>query len=279
MTRLVLAALAVFVAGCGPAPSGLSPADTSEAVDHAVRRGDTDRAVALLRASADAGDYHAYGRLADAYGRGYFTARDAVGAPERNVAFRTWPWQAALARRAYVRGRDRAARAGDPVALLDVATSYGDARQIVGGQLVASDLTPAQRDSAEAIYALLVDTDVPRLRLALLAKDLGRDDAYRQHVGEAVAAREPNACAFQIWFSDAAPRVSLRHTAGLAAYLDRVRACAPEAPPPAEAVQQMEALREQVVLGNPAAAVALDSLRQLGVFERHPRLAAAVGGA
>ncbi|MEM0962249.1 MAG: hypothetical protein AAGK21_06920, partial [Bacteroidota bacterium] len=113
------------------------------------------------------------------------------------------------------------------------------------------------------------------VRLAWIAKGLGDDDAFARHIDEGVAAGEPQACTFQLWFTSDGPDLS--STQGYVDYYDRVIAC-----DPGEGfhhvADSISNLVEEIGRGNEAAVVAVDSLRLLGVFDRHPQLAPLVEG-
>lgn len=274
MKPLLLLALLAVVA-CAPEPSGLSPDQTRDAFDAALEAGETDAALDMLRDAAPT-DLMAHAMLGEAYQRGYLSIRDTLGGPDTNFPIRAWPGQAALEGWRFERHVDRAARVGEPFALLVVAWRIIEPHEILNGEFVEPDLTPAQRDSAKAIYRQLVDTDVDRFRLGLLAQSLGDTVAHRRHIAEAAAQGDPTACTFMVWFLESDPQTTTAHTEGMALYFDRVADCRPGHPIPYRAADSLRDLQAQIDLGNPASIAVLDSLRQLGVFDRHPELAALV---
>ena len=276
--RALLLVVVLSLAACGPAPSGLSPEDAHLAYREALLDGDGDRALALLNEAAEAGHLGALQTLADARERGYLTTpydADRKGMAA-HVPIRSFPGQAAAARRAYERARDAAARDGDPNAMRSAAFAVLGADTFIEGRLDA-DPTPAQVDSATVLYERLLDSDLPRLQLAMLAKAIGRGDAYVRHVDEAAAAGEPMGCTFKIWMTGDQPKRS--GTAGVAETMERAIACDPDGAGFEYAVDAVRTLRAEIGRGNEAAVVALDSLHALGVFDRHPRLAALVASA
>ena len=276
MRPLVLAA-ALALAACGPSPSGLSPEAAYEAHHDALLDGDAVGALALLKEAAEADHLGALETLADARERGYMRAPfDARRKAGTNVAVYSLPGQAEAARERFEAVRDAQARAGDPEAMRSAAFHVLGSDTFIDGRL-AADATPAQLDSAAVLYERLLSTDLPRVQLALLAKALGRDDAYDRHVDEAAAAGEPQGCTCKLYMTDDRPDFS--GSAGLALLIDRAMACAPEGPGVEIAARPVRTLLDETGRGNAAARVTLDTLRRLGVFERHPRLAALVGEA
>ena len=256
-----------------PAPDA---ARSSAAYQAALGAGDAERALGLLRTAAP-GDLRAHAQLSEAYERGYLVRRDTLGGPDVRLPIRTLPGQASLEAWRLERHLGRAAEAGDPDAMLALARRGSETIEIRDGKLVPAVLDPSQRRLAEATYQRLVGEDVDRFQLGMLAHVLGDSAAYRRHVSEAAAQGDPTACDFKIWFMGGDDRPSLGPAEGLALYYDRVAACRPGHPIPSAAMRSLRDLRAQLDQGNPAAAVALDSLRQLGVFERHPELAVAIG--
>ena len=260
--------LLLALAACTPTPRS---ADAIQAdMDAAHAAGDGDRAFALLKEAAATGELYPLGELATARERGYLRLRLTDGTVI-NHPVRSLPGQAALTRRAFERALAAGAHSGQPQALLDAAQHLVGDVITVNGE-VQDDLSPAVRDSARAIYRRIAGADVPQLALALLARRLGDEDAYRQHLDAAVAAAEPQACTFRLWFSGT--RHDLSTPAGYADYLDAVEACprAPDAPDPA--AEDLGKLAALIRDGNEATVAFVEGLRDEGVFERHPRLEA-----
>ena len=265
----------------GRAARRAGPAQPELSADHAwaeyraaVTAGDGDRAVAMLEAAADAGDWGALGELVQTYERGYLrTSTDSAGTDYRTLPVSASPLRARHARARYADALDRARADGDPHALYRIA---GQLLQPHGPPTVVPGEMPTQvdsaaRDSADALYRQIVDADLPRMSLAMLALALGDSAAYVRHIDEAVAAGESNACTFKLWFTHGQP--DLATLRGRVAHYDRVLACDPGGEASDYVADDVRALHEQIALGNAGAVVALDSLRALGLFERHPRLA------
>ncbi len=267
--------LLVVLAACAPA-SDLDPDQAFAQAEDAIRDHDAEAAHALLADAARRDHIPSLQLLLRSYDRGFEVPGEWEGTRPVTLPVETWPGQPAVTGFRYVRAVSRGARAGDPNALLLVALDDFRETRVVGGTVVPPVLTPAHRRAATSTYRGLVDADVDRFELARLAQALGDDGAHRRHVAEAAAQGHPMACTFKVWFHEDDPQTTLSHTVGLTRYLDRVDACVPNQPLPPEALYPLHALRTQIDLGNPAAAVALDSLRQLGVFERHPELAAVI---
>ena len=273
--RLALAAaLAALVAGC--ASPDRTPAEAHAAARDALDAGDADRALALFREAADGGHLGALQTVADARTRGHLTVPRRPGRAGGPAPVRSFPGQAAWARRAYQTALTDSARVGSPNALLMMAHDLTGPLKTSGGRTRA-EMTEADREAAAAIYRGIVHADVPRLSLATLARKLGDGRAYRQHVEEAVAAGEPHACAFKVWMTGDAPDAST--PAGFAVYLDRAEACPRAADGSDPAADGVRALAGQVAGGNAAAVDFLDGLRAEGAFRRHPRLGAVLDAA
>lgn len=276
MTRFLVFVFALTVAGaiaaCRPAPTDLSPDALRTSYRSALLNGDRDRALDLLDAGAEAGHLFALAKLADAHAKGYLSVPwDAERKAPGVLPIRSLPGQAALAQRRYERALERGARNGEPQALLAIALDLVGPLYVTDGEM-SSRIAPADRDSAEALYRRLVETDVLRMPLAHVAQALGDERGHVRLLAEAAEAGEPNACFSLIWFGGDRPDLSSMR--GRAEYIDRMIACAPEGEGFEEAATSVRTLASELDRGNEAAGAALDSLRQLGVFERHPRLTA-----
>ncbi len=272
----VLLALALVLSACRPSPPAAPPADLRAAVQAQLAAGDADGALRMLR---DHAPHHlaAHAMLSEAYQDGYVRLPDSLGGMGVNVAIQTWPGQASLEAWRFERHLTRAAEAGEPDALLMTARKGFESIRMVDGRMVPAELRPSQRDSMRAVYRQVANADVDPLHLGLLARALGDTAAYRRHLTEAAALGDPTACTFKVWFEEEGTQTTTSHTRGLALYYDRVAACRPGHPIPPAAARPLRELRAQIDLGNPAATVTLDSLHHLGVFERHPELAEALG--
>ncbi len=281
MTRFLLAALAALVAGCGAAPSGLSPDDAFQSAMTAADSGDVRRALALLDEAAEAGHVEALAVRARAYGRGYlrtdYGRGHQRGVIPSNLSLLVLPGQARAAEDDYQQALAEGARAGDEDVLFRLADKLLD-RQFAEGVWREGD-----QDSARAVYRRLSAQGAAPLRLAFLAKRLDDDPAYDAHLDAAAAAGDPHACLFQMYRSHGqAEMFSARRVAASIDHVESCRAASPAARDSkrlAYADSTLSSLANQARRGNAEAHVVLDSLRTLGVFERHPRLAAAVGGA
>lgn len=265
----------LFLSACASEPSGLSPADAYDRAENAIAAHDVETAHALLREAAAHNHIPSLEGLAEVYEHGF----RVPGGDASALFVDTWPGQRMLTHFRLARAVSRGVRAGDPEALL--SSVYWSAGGFWTDQdgVVSPKRRWARRDSARAVYHRIADQDVDPFRLALLAKSLGEEEGYRRHLRDAAAGGDPTACSFLIWFDEEDPQTTTGHVEGLARYFDRVDACQPGHPIPYPAMSPLRDLRAQLDLGTPAAAVALDSLRHLGVFERHPELADAVGPA
>ena len=268
--------LLLALAACAPSPD-LDPDQAFARAQQAILDRDAETAHALLADAARQDHIPSLKLLLVGYDRGFRVPGEWDGTEPVTLPVNAWPGQFTLTGFRFVRALNRAARAGDPDARLAVALDDFRTTRVVNGEVIPPALTPAQRNTLTALYQGLADTGVDRFQLARLAQVLGDDEAYRRHVAEAAALGDPTACTVKVWFHEDDPQTTLSHTAGVARYLDRVKACVPDRPLPPEALHPFRDLRAQLALGNPAAAAALDSLRQLGVFERHPELAAVIG--
>ncbi|MEM1118562.1 MAG: hypothetical protein AAGJ11_18795 [Bacteroidota bacterium] len=263
MPRLLLLALATTLAACGPSASGLDPQAAVEAADTAIAAHDADRALALLTEAAGAGHLEAMRRVAEAHERGYIRTPYEQGETSANLAVTTWPGRAAVARYRYASALASRAEAGEPGALLVAALELKGSLTRRNGTWEA-DMTPVERDSLAALHARLDAMDVDRLPLWSIAVALADTAAARRHLDEAVEAAEPRACDIRTWFGSSVGR-DLSTARGLASYYDALASC------PKEGLVEdaLAPLAENVRAGIPEAVALADSLRDLGVFDRH----------
>lgn len=253
-----------------------SPQAAYEAAEAALTAGDADRAWDLYNEAADGGHLAALATVVEGREQGYLIVRDAGGRRAGHAAVLSLPGQALLARRAFERTLADSARSGRPEVLLLLAQTLRGSMTIINGEF-DPDWTTEDRDSVAAIYQRIQDADLPQFQLALLAKALGDDDAYRQHLDRAAAAGEPHACTFKLFFTG--EKHDRSTAADLARYIDAADAACQPGGKPDPAADTVRKLAEQIRYGNDEAAALLDSLRAEGVFERHPRLAALVADA
>ena len=273
MTRL-LAALAVALAGCGTAPSGLSPDDAFQSAMAAVDSGDVRRALRLLDEAADAGHLDALAVRAGAYRRGYLQTDYGRGYQRgvlpSNLPFFVLPGQAGAAGRAY----QDALAAG--AARHDADAMFRLAHELAQPQWINSErIPPADLDSARAIYDRLNAQSADPFRLAMLALSLHDTDERNRQLDVATEAGDGRACWWTLWTG---PRRNLATAAGFSDYVDDAEACPLDLQADDPVADDLRALAGQVRAGNDAASALLDSLRAEGVFRRHPRLAALVAG-
>ena len=272
MSRLFLLPLALAVGACSSA-SGLEPEAAVEAAHAAAANGEPRRALALLDEAAADGDLDALRLRAEVLERGYFRVPVGYvrGQTQTNVAFWAAPWRPGQARRAFDRALRDGADAGDPDALFALADALAD-RQFVDGEWVDGD-----RDSARAVYRRLEADGADDLRLAFLAQRLDDDAGWRAHLEAAADAGKAQACIFLTYAGSAGSPFT---AARLADQIDTFSACRERAGPGDPGPQffdvadhSVRSLAEAARAGNAASVATLDSLRQLGVFERHPHLA------
>ncbi|MEL6614730.1 MAG: hypothetical protein AAFQ43_03280 [Bacteroidota bacterium] len=259
MDRLLpLLALSGLLAACTPS---MAPEAAIEAAEAAEASGDARKALRYYRAAAEAGDLGALRTVATAYDRGYL--RTSGGFPVTNLPVFVWPGQDGRWRDRYETERDRRALSGDPSAWMQVADDL---------TVWNRDETQADRDSARAIRQRLVDEGEPFALVRAGLETVHNDrDAGLALLRRADAAGHPQACHLLILFErgDSA----LVTAKQWAEEIDRLAQCPvldPEKPSRGETV--IRNLRDAVDRGDAEAQVHLDSLRTLGVFERHPRL-------
>lgn len=272
---LLVVALAVLpAAGCTVAPH--SPEATHAAVAEAVRAGAGGRALRRLRQAAAAGDLYALRDLSVSLGRGYVSASPAASAPAGALHAAVWavPGEAWLRRRQLDRALARGVARRDTAALLLVA------ERLLYPSLARerwAEPTAAARDSARALLAPLAETGYWPAGAQLAQMDGFRTPAGQRWVQRAVEAGDARACWFNVHVGP--DRLALEASAGaVARALDgAVRCRALGAPPEATGDPSagfVDGLRRLARQGDASAAARLDSLDALGVFERHPGLAA-----
>lgn len=279
---ILLAVAVASAAGCGPAPSGLSPDDAYDAAYEAAADGDARRALALLGEAADAGHLDALAERAGAYEQGYLN----VGyGPTVNLALVVWPGQAARARADLDHALAAGLAAGDDATIFHLAKGLaGDAQyaEITGDTARAT----AARDSAVVLYRRL-GPDAKPLGRVLLAEQLALPDARR--VLDAAAETDGPSCHYRAladgMFSTDAPGEELTalflSVAYNAAYIDEAERCDTLDPTSPDAHRAAAGVRFMADNARRDARyrTLLDGLRADGVFERHPRLAAALADA
>lgn len=255
----------LLLVGCAATPTGLDLDIAYERAQQAIRAGDGETAHALLAEAAGHDHLPSLAALLMAYADHGFAVPGAwTGTEQVTLPVRVEPARQAVTGFRFVRAISRGVRRGDPMAL-----RYHAMDLAAGGS--AED-----RAEAERIYRHLLTTDLPARELFALSLRFDAIADQPRLARLAAAEGDPLACTFQVWLQEDDPQTTWSHTAGVARYLDRVGACAPDRPIPAEAVSILRDLQAQLASGAPAAAVAMDSLRTLGVFDRHPELAALV---
>lgn len=259
MMRIAPLLFALVACGCGLD----DPLATGPPLSEALAAGDADRALALLEAQAETGDLQALAQLADARSRGYLIA--SPGTPAVHLPIETWPWEGPLATRRFERALADSVALGSESALFLLADRHLDRPRPQSPNV----------EAARAIYDRLVGEGARPVGLAYLAQRLGDEDAFLRHLADGAAAGDAQACTLHFWQTRA--EYDVHSARGMAERIDRIGACQaldPVAEQPTEAYgrYEIEPLVAQHALGNAAAAVTLDSLRALGVFERHPHL-------
>ena len=226
--------------------------------------GDARGALRAYKAAANGGDLEALNIVADAYRDGYVRAQTASA--EQGVTFLpilTWPGQGDRWQARYKRERDEAAQAGDPVAWMRVAQDLTFGKE-----------TRANRDSAQAIRQRLVDADYGPALIHAAMSSWGDNPARSDSLlRRAEGAGNAQACHIRVtWGNIARTPEELDISAeATAAYIDALEACPPlPTDGPQGGAMVVEKIRRSTL---PNAAAHLDSLRALGVFDRHPRLA------
>ena len=256
----ILFALPLALAACTP---DLSPEAARDAALEAEAAGDARTAVRYYKAAANGGDLDAMRTLAHAYEDGYLRVHSSSHATHLPIF--TFPGQGRRWRQRYERERNALTFGGDPEAMLRLANDLEYGRRH----------TPATKDSARAIRQRLVANEYPP---ALIEEALNRDHespATRDSLlARAEALGSGQACLLRLVLAHArenAERQRPPTAAETAAHIDDVEAC--PALPGKQPYGGEVLVRNLRRADTPEAAATLDSLRALGVFERHPRLA------
>ena len=246
------------------------------AAQTALTEGRPAEAFALFDEAAAAGHVLALARVAKVREAGYLRSPRYRGQPAVDYAVPSLPGQVAWMRWRSQRALAHAADAGDPEALLAVATDLLGSVYWIEGQ-PRTRVGEADLDSVASIYQQIRGEDLPQMPLGVLALGLGDDVAYHRHLDRAAASGEASACTFKLWFSG--DRHDTSTAVGFARFIDAaVEACpfVPNGPDPA--ADDLRRLAAEIDAGNREARLFLDSLRAEGVFDRHPRLAAIASG-
>ncbi|MEM6327746.1 MAG: hypothetical protein AAF791_11570 [Bacteroidota bacterium] len=269
MLRFAPLALLVFsLTACSDPGVGLSADAAYRAADEAADAGEARRALALYESAADRGHLDAMEALANAHRDGY--VRSTTGGPF--TALFPLPWEGDHAARHWQDRLDRAETEG--IRTEDAAVMYR-----VANRLRRSDV-PAERDSADALVATLLERDDPHtqlmhaLRIRMDAPTKSDSLLARAEAGGSYAA-----CTLRLtysWVDSGAPPPDAS-AARAARHIDQAEACPPvpaSAPDDYQTVAErlVSSLRETATEGDTRAVAQLDSLRLLGVFERHPHL-------
>ena len=268
--RFLFLLLPLALGACADPTPPLPDSEFLAAYDAALASGDAEAAVAVVKAQAEAGDVGALGQMAAIYRDGYVRDLDTSG-ESKQATLVVWPWQEGLWRRRYIRERDRQAREGDADALFYAAQDLQKPWIHPTGDV--TDPTHAELDSAHTILSRLAAGGHP-LALFSLGADarMEGDPAADSLLAAAEAAGSFAAC---VWRASSMQGDALT-SHGLADQIDRGESCRAlttrsSASIPSESV--IRGLRAGMADGSPEARMHLDSLRALGVFERHPHLA------
>ena len=257
LSRLfLLAAGAVVFAGCGDPGAHLSPNEAVEAAEQIAGDGEPRRALALYRSAAERGHLDAMDALADAHRDGYVRA----GMGGKFVPFLPMPWEGERAAERWRQRHERAlrdgVRDGDFEAVWQVVQRLRRDDSASAQDSISSLVAPflAQGDSrAQLAVAMDVYREAPATRDSLLAR------AEAGGSGQACVLRRILDQTFGFGTVDR-----------LVAYIDAAETCPPIPGQPLTPGQaEIRALRESEV---PATRALYDSLRQSGVFQRHPHL-------
>ena len=272
---LLLLLLPLALAACSP---DLSPEAAREAAYEAEAASDVRAALRYYKAAAEGGDLGAMQTLAEAYERGHHRARGPVTRDgedaSRYMAIVALPGQARFWRGRYERERDERAFGGDPGVLLSVAQD-----------LDRRGSTPAERDSARAIRQRLLDAKHTPAMVGEALRTM-KDDSLRAFalLEEATDLGSAQACLLQrvlVHAREGYEHVMAQQRAGIepttipaameARHIDEIEAC-PNIPTDRDDMGAQVVIRQLRERGTPEAGTRLDSLRILGVFERHPHL-------
>lgn len=271
--KYALILLSLALAAChSPAP-GLSAETLRQRADSLALAGDAGGALRYLEAAADEGDLEAFAQLAAAHDQGYLRIRTEAGSPSGTqlVAIWSFPWQAERWRTAYEQARDEQAREGDHDALLRLA----DDLAVPSLWLRRPDALP-DPDSARAIRQRLIREGNGSAMIAEAFRRLhdGDREAADALLVRAEASGHPQACELRVAFRTVPglpPQedISAQATATL---IDALEACHSHRSE-SRGARIIAGLRRGQRAGATQAGAQLDSLRALGVFERHPHLA------
>lgn len=258
---LLLLLLPLALAACSP---DLSPEAARDLAAEAEASGDARGALRAYKAAAKGGDLEALNIIANAYRDGYVRAQTTSASDGATfLPIMTWPGQGDRWQARYSRERDDAARSGDPAAWMRVADDL---------TVWNREETTADRDSAKAIRQRLVDEGYHGALLHT-AFQMMRDDRERAIalLVRAEAAGSPQACHVRQMFERAG--TSIVTASQWSDEIDRLESCpALGTTRPYGAAKVIGNLREAEARGESNATAHLDSLRALGVFERHPHL-------
>ena len=253
---LLLLALPLALAACTP---DLPPEAAREAAEAAAARGEAREAIRYYKAAAADGDLYAAADRGQTYEDGYLRVRtsthDAPAHPPAPRPGRRW-------RQKYERERDERARSGDPAAWMLVADDL---------VLWNRDRTPATADSALAIRQRLAAEGYGPALIVRRVRPPPRETLPRPT--RFWPARRPLATP-----GLSCPSYLLAHRSSQSDS-PRRRSRTPSthrslpASPGGLRRAGERTIRGLRAAGTPEAAANLDSLRTLGVFERHPRLA------
>lgn len=271
--RYLIAVAVLLAAGVAVIQWGYTPgtpplfAEMPEEAREALEREGPRAMHRTLRALAEQGDFGATQTLAMVYRRGYLQT-SADGTRRHHPVF-VWPGQADQWQQRYETMRDHLAAEGDPAALFAVAGALERATYRDGEWVQP---TEAARDSALAIRERLSAENNPQAWMALGLRLRHSDPARSDSLLALAEAADVNGACF--WRT--LPEPGAWYTAaGINAYADEAADCADPTDPESDVLGRIvRDLRAEHERGNPASVVVLDSLRALGLFERHPRLAA-----
>lgn len=269
MSRIILALLLIsgFAAGCGDRFDHLEPEEAVQQAQEALETGDVRLTLGLLKSAADRGHLLALEYLADAYDRGYLHHQDTDRPATQNLTFRKWPWEAAHWHRAFATELESRVAAGDAEALIMHAIRLR-ARTFRGGDW-HDPAASALEESNTILRDLAASGNATAMIQLGFYSEAGDRHAWFRRAEE---AGDPNGCWFQFLFIDSGAHVVT--AAEFADAIDRSEEC--HAMDPNHrfdfAGDKLGSLRAQMEQGNEHASTHLDSLRALGVFDRHPRL-------
>lgn len=271
--KYALILLGLGLAAChSPAP-GLSAETLRQRADSLALAGAPGVALRYLEAAADQGDLEAFARLAAAHDRGYLRIPTDPNSPHgtQHVAIWSFPWQAGRWRSAYEQARDEQAREGDHTALLRLA----DDLAVPSLWLRRPDALP-DPDSARAIRQRLIreGSGPAMVHEALRLHSNGDRDGADALLVRAAEAGQPQACELRVAFRTQ-PGLPSRDDASAqaaATLIDALEAC-PSRRSESGGTRIVAGLKRGQRSGATQAGAQLDSLRALGVFERHPHLA------